>query len=360
MEVYTQPHLMWDGTVDRVVQGLIDCFVSGKFMALFAMLFGLGFAVQMERGGQLFERIYLRRISGLLAFGAVHAFLIWWGDILLIYAATGILLLAFRRNSNEGVIVWATALYFFPVLPVAASIFMLPGGSAVPETTQSVTDAIQRATEVYVHGGFAEVVAQRWRDWVEFNSSAPILVPRILAMFLFGMWVWREGVFQRIEEHLPVLRKIWRWSLWVGLIGNVAYALGDGILQPDPTEPGGWNSALWIVGIVAVPALSLFYATSIVLLFRKDAWRRVLMPFAAVGRLALTNYLMQGLISTTIFLGYGFGLFGAVDPLNGLLLAVAIYAAQLVFSVLWLRFFRFGPLEWLWRSATYWKWQRIV
>jgi len=360
MEVYMQPYLVWDGTVGRITQGLIDCFVSGKFMTLFAMLFGLGFAVQLERGGGLFRSIYLRRMAGLVAFGAIHAFLIWWGDILLIYAAMGLLLLLFRRSSNEALILWSMVLYFFPVLPVAASIFVLPGGAAAPETLELTGEAIRRATEIYSRGSFVEILSLRWQDWVEFNSSAPILLPRILAMFLFGMWVWRQGFFQRIEEYLPLIRTVWKWSFWVGITGNAAYAVADGILQPDPAQPGGWNSVLWIVGVVAVPALSLFYACSIVLLFRSPVWRRLLLPFAAVGRLALTNYLMQGLISTTIFYSYGLGLFGTVGPLAGLGLALAIYAAQVLFSIAWARAFRFGPLEWVWRSVTYGRWQPMV
>jgi uncharacterized protein len=314
----------------------------------------------MERGGERFEGVYLRRMSGLLVFGAIHAFLIWWGDILLIYAAAGFLLLLFCRSSDDGLLVWSAVLYFFPALPAVASIFMMPGDPAEPARTALTGEAIRAATEIYSQGGFVQIVAQRWQDWVEFNSSAPILVPRILAMFLFGMWVWRSGLFQRTEEHLPLLRKIWKWSLWVGLLGNVAYAVGDGVLQPDPTQAGGWNSALWLVGLVAVPALSLFYAISVVLLFRKPAWRGVLMPFAAVGRLALTNYLMQGLIASLIFYGYGLGLFGAVDPLSGLGLALGVYGAQILFSIAWSRVFRFGPLEWIWRCATYGRWQRIV
>jgi uncharacterized protein len=107
----------------------------------------------------------------------------------------------------------------------------------------------------------------------------------------------------------------------------------------------------------AAPAMSLFYASTIVLLAQGDAWRRRLAPLAAVGRMALSNYLLQSLFCTLIFYGYGLALFGKVGPSLALLLTIIIWLIQVPLSVGWLRRFQFGPIEWLWRSLTYWRLQ---
>jgi uncharacterized protein len=111
--------------------------------------------------------------------------------------------------------------------------------------------------------------------------------------------------------------------------------------------------------VVAAPALALFYASTILLLTQREAWRRRLAPLAAVGRMALSNYLLQSLVCTTIFYSYGLALFDKVGPALGLLLTVAIFLVQVPLSVWWLRRFQFGPVEWLWRSLTYWRVQPL-
>ena len=125
------------------------------------------------------------------------------------------------------------------------------------------------------------------------------------------------------------------------------------IWRPNPMEPTLLNLSWWTAASIGIPALSLFYACSVVLLFRSSIGRRLLAPFAAVGRMALTNYLMQSIVCTTIFYGFGLAQFGKVSPLVGLQLALGIYAVQVVISNLWVRVFRFGPAEWVWRSITY-------
>jgi len=141
------------------------------------------------------------------------------------------------------------------------------------------------------------------------------------------------------------------FGLAFGLLCNVAYTLLSELGNREGMTP--LYFAGYAIEWLGVPPLSFGYAAIIVLLVRSPRWRRWLSPLAAVGRTALTNYLLQTLVCTTLFYGYGFGLFGKVGPAAGLLLSVAIYIAQLPLSVWWLRHFRFGPAEWLWRSLTY-------
>ena len=350
MEAYSQPYLLWNSRTDLVVQGLIDFFVTSKFMTLFAMLFGLGFAVQMERGGEQFEGVYLRRMIGLLAIGAIHAFLIWWGDILITYAAMGFCLLVFQRTSSDDLFRWSMMLYWLPMLMAGGALVLSSGGAAA---APGADQAMRHAIEVYRHGTFHELLSQRWQDWKDFNSSGPFAAPRVLGLFLFGTWVWRKGILRHVEDYLPSIRRTWRWSVPIGLAGNAATVAIDNIWRPNPLTLTPLSVAVMLIMSVAVPAMSLAYACTIVLLFRRPAWKRLLRPFAAVGRMALTNYLGQSVICTAIFYSFGLAWFGTMAPLAGLGLSLAIYAAQVVFSAAWTRAFRFGPAEWAWRSVTY-------
>jgi uncharacterized protein len=174
----------------------------------------------------------------------------------------------------------------------------------------------------------------------------------ILTVFLLGLYAGRRGIFRHVSAHLPFIRRVQGWGLMIGVAGNAAFA-GGGSFDPSPT------SVMQNVGrmclLFAAPAMTFFYASTIVLLTQGEAWRRRLAPLAAVGRMALSNYVLQSLICTTIFYGYGLALFGKVRPSLGLLLTIVIFLIQIPLSVWWLRRFQFGPIEWLWRSLTYWQ-----
>ena len=178
-------------------------------------------------------------------------------------------------------------------------------------------------------------------------------------MFLLGLYAGRRRIFENIPAHLPLIRKVLWWGLGLGLVGNfVGYAylyLIASTLFPDPTVPSFTRVLVWLSFNIGKPALGLSYASAIILLVQRKAWKIRLGPLAAVGRMALTNYLLQTLICTTIFYGYGLGLYGKVDPTLILVLSVFIFALQILLSVWWVRRFRFGPAEWLWRTLTYGK-----
>ena len=183
----------------------------------------------------------------------------------------------------------------------------------------------------------------------------PFMAFNVLAMMLLGLYAGARRIFDDIPHHLPFIRKLWIWGLIVGVIGNLVYVIaGQAANRSDPSP----QLILALVGqTFGAPALSLFYMTSLVLLTQTVTWERRLRPLASVGRMAISNYLLQTLICTTLFYGYGFGLYGQVGAATGVLLTIAIYALQIPLSVWWLRHFRFGPVEWLWRSLTYGEWQ---
>ncbi|HYM12938.1 MAG TPA: DUF418 domain-containing protein [Bryobacterales bacterium] len=353
--VYGSPELMWSGTADRIVQSFIDVFISGKFITLFSFLFGLGFAVQMSRAeakGANFVSFYARRMSILLVIGLVHSFLIWWGDILVTYALLGFALLLFRKRSQKTVMAWALGLLSVFMLLGLVFMVLVRFGVHIPAPSNPTPEQIQQTVRIYGRGSIGQIMVERAGD-VRRQYTAPFYFASVLGVFLLGLYVWRRGIFQDVPAHLALIRK-WLWIfLAVGLAGNVGAWLIGVLLHPPP-QPNLANLLRWgIAYTIGVPALSCFYASGVVLLFQKPAWQKRLLPFAAVGRMALSNYLLQSVVCTLLYYSYGFGLYGKVGPAMGLIPTLVIYGAQIPLSAWWLRRYQFGPMEWLWRSLSY-------
>ena len=356
MQAYFNPLLMWKEPADRIAQALVDCFVSGKFITLFAFLFGLGFAVQLTRaetGGGRFAGLFGRRMTGLLLFGLAHSFLIWWGDILLNYAFVGFLLLLFRKRSQKTVLIWATALYWVPVVAMAGLAVAVMLGAKVPSPPEPTAQILQETIRVYAEGSYGEVFGKRAAEWRALNSAFPFFFPRVLSLFLFGFWFWRTGFFQNLAEHVPTVRRAAPWLLLAGAAGNGAATAINEIWRPNPMGADPMAVLYFLVASAAIPALSAFYACLVILAVGDERWRRRVSVFGYVGRMALTNYLLQSVLCTTLYYSHGFGLYGKVGPLMGVLPTILIYGAQILFSGWWLGQFRYGPCEWLWRAMTY-------
>jgi uncharacterized protein len=176
-------------------------------------------------------------------------------------------------------------------------------------------------------------------------------LPKILAMFLFGFYAYRRGIFQDPQSHRPFIRRVLFYGLVLGIVGNIfmaALAGSEADFPPSPAAMGGV-----IAYAFGVPALALGIAALITTLWQKTSWRRVLAPLAPVGRMALTNYLLQTAICVLLFYGYGFGRFGTFGAAAATLIALAIFSFQILTSAFWLKYFKYGPLEWIWRQLTY-------
>jgi uncharacterized protein len=346
----------FDGPADRLVAFWTASLAEGKFYLLFSMLFGAGFYMQTQRAAARdapFKRIYVRRLLVLLAFGILHVLLLWYGDILGTYAVLGFVLLAFRELPTRAVLLWIGGLLLGVMVVMsgcaAISVVVLTTApfSQPAQYPELLATWSERALQVYAHGSVAEIARQRLFDFLILSTAVLVSLPFILAMFLLGMLAARHGFLHDLPARRRVLLHVLAWGLPLGLAGSVFYA--------------GWERAPSLMtvplGIAAyafgAPILALAYAAGIASLTLRPVWRRLLWPMAAAGRMALTNYLLQSAICTTIFYSYGLGLFGRIGPAQGLALSLSIYAAQLVISPLWLSAFRFGPMEWLWRSLTY-------
>jgi uncharacterized protein len=354
----------WRGTADRIAHAFLVFATHGKFYSLFSFLFGVGFSIQLARAesrGASGARFFAKRLLVLLAIGAVHAFLIWMGDILMLYALLGFLLILFRNRQPKTLLIWAVVLFAIPVLFMGGLTALVAVGRAFEpaemqkEFAQQAMEferQVQSALQVYTQGTFADMTAQRAREVAFFYSWAPVMfAPNVLALFLLGLYAGRRGILQDIPAHLPFIRRTLRWGLLLGLVGNAVFTWAT--LAGNPAVP----SAVTAIGMAAfsfgAPALAFLYASALTLAAQQPAWQRRLAPVAAMGRMALTNYLLQSLLCTTIFYAFGLGLYGRVGPAAGIALTAAVYLLQLPLSVWWLKRFQMGPVEWAWRSLTY-------
>jgi uncharacterized protein len=356
LATYVDHSLMWTGTADRIVQGLIDLLISGKFITLFSLLFGIGFAVQMDRAadrGVLPGRFYLRRLTFLLCMGLAHAFFLWWGDVLYTYALMGFLLYLFRKCSQRTLLIWSATLYCWPLLAFGAMVAATAVGAQIPMPERTTPEELQRIVAVYSGGAYSQIFQERLKELAFGVFGLFFYYLRILGIFLFGLWLWRTGFIRRLGEWASLLRRCRNWGFLIGLLGNAAVVAIMEIYHPDPMTPSALNYLVLAASSIGVPALSLAYASTLALLLRGPAWQSRLRPFAAIGRTALTNYLLQTVVCTTLYYSWGLGLYGKVGPLVGLVVTLLVYTAQIPLSRWWLHRHNFGPMEWIWRVLTY-------
>jgi uncharacterized protein len=357
---------------DYAAEWLIHFFGEGKFYALFSMLFGLGLTLQMERiearGGR-FVPLYLRRLLVLLGIGLVHAFLIWMGDILIVYALLGFLLILFRKAKPRTLLIWAVILISIPLLFNAAVTGLIELGRSVPEGAEQIDLAfaeaaagfaadLERANRVYSSGSFLEITEQRISDYTSMGLSAFFVMGfNVLGMFLIGVYFGKREIFKNLEANRGFFRKLLFWGLLIGLTGNAIYAT---LIMPLPRiELSGPLLLATTAQVIGAPFLTLAYISTFCLLALSPAWGERLKILAPVGQMALSNYLTQSIVCTLIFYAYGLGFFGQVGAAAGIGLTIVIYLIQIPISHWWMKRFKYGPAEWLWRSLTYMKFQPI-
>ena len=353
--VYGNIGLLYRGTADLWVQGIINALIQVKFITIFSFLFGMGFAIQMSRAeqrGARFLSFYPRRLLALAFFGLVHGILIWHGDILLTYALSGAMLLLFRKCRQKTLLWWAGGLISLPLVlsGVFACIYYSRFRPQWMNPKPPDMNKVHWLIQAYSQGNFRQVMAANWYQWLHMLPTQFFAI-YLLSLFLLGMWVWRSGVFDRLQELRPVFVRVCAWCLPIGLALNIYIAVVLAVMPHDRPTPAAWIAqSLYMPG---AHILSAGYVSGVVLLYLNADWRRWLTPFAAVGRMALTNYLLQSVVCTLFFYHLTSNLYGKVGPAWGLAPTVVLFSAQVAGSNWWLRRYRFGPMEWLWRWMTY-------
>ena len=330
-----------------------------KANTLFAFLFGLGFALQLQRlegRGVDFEALYKRRLSVLLAIGLFHFFFVWTWDILHLYALAGFLLLPLRRLSDRALLVTGVLLAAFGRTTVKTlAEFGTPGSWSGLPGGYSDADVMLRQ-QISASGDYFALVGNFF-EWVfiDYIASGFILgwLGYALGRFLIGAWVGRKEWIVRSAEFLPGWRRLLRWALPAGLgLEGLATLLAKSPFLAEFEHRDFFADALHLL---AVPVLAAGYVAAIVVVFQGSRGRRLLAPFAAVGRMALTNYLTQSLVLGFVLFGIGPGLAlaGKIGTTAIVGIVVGFFALQVIVSRWWLGKFAYGPAEWVWRALTY-------
>ncbi|MCW4453769.1 DUF418 domain-containing protein [Flavobacterium sp. MXW15] len=344
----------WQGA-DHWADALVYVFVQGKFFTLFSLLFGMGFAVMAQRAaaaGREFSPLYLRRSLVLLCIGLAHALLVWSGDILVAYALLSLFLPPFREAPRSWLPALGTASYLAgPALMLVLAALLSLSALAPEDAEQGVVLAMQKIEaqrQAYGHGSWSEAFVQRARDVAAALQGLLVVGPEIFGMFLLGAWFVRSGAIADPERH----RRLFACLRWVALPLGLALMLGS--VWRDPwLAPGRFDlplAATYALSALAGLLMCLGYLGWLV------RWRAALRWLAPAGRMALTNYVAQSLVCTFVFYGYGLGWFERMPRAWQLPFAAALFVVQVLLSHCWLRRFQFGPLEWLWRAATYLRW----
>ncbi len=334
--------------VERIVKGIFQ----GKFYAIFSILFGIGFSIQIERLRQKttrWKKIFFRRLLILLLFGVVHIQFLWVGDILVLYASLGFLLTIFVHVSDRKLLISAVCLLLLPMIIDSILIpkelkpwdWMEGIALAMDEKNGIPNDDIGWRTYPFEPShGFREF--WHWMQPAPFYRLHGLLIenriPRVLGLFLLGYFFGRKKYFNNPEANLDLFKKAIFYGLLLGIPANVIYfTTTDALIK----------SVFYGIGI---PTLAVAYMAIISLLQIKG---RNFVAIATVGRMALTNYLSQTILCLLIFYSIGFGLGGNIGATAIFLIGLFLYSLQVLFSHLWLKSHSYGPMEAIWRKLTY-------
>ncbi len=343
---------MMIGWGDGALLFAIRVFIFGKFYYAFAFLFGVGFTLQLERAearGQDFDAYFVRRMLVLFVIGCAHALLVWWGDILRLYALLGLALLVLRSLHGVRLVGTIVLCLVLPVFLEAGSLFLWP--NAHPPNLATLQGAAE--LQFFQSASFQDWFLYNLRQIVDhaFQQIWEGRLFQVLGMFLTGIWVARHGIFREPKSYRPLLLRVAVAGLTIGIFGNLAKtALRYGDFGLSFEAEAMLTELFYLVG---VPALGAGYLASLVLLCSSPTWSKRLGFFGHLGRTSLTNYVSQNLICVLLFRSYFLNLYGQLTLTTLALVAIAIVATQIFISRWWLVHFRFGPLEWLWRSFTY-------
>ena len=343
---------------DRWVRFLQYVFVDGKFYTIFSLLFGIGFSIiisnAMRRGASGF-RIFYRRMAILLGLGFVHLMFIWSGDILMLYALMGMLLPLFRNCSDRTLLSWAAVLLFVPVIIDFACEFAGVSLSAGVVRLQQHYCAKYGITDdnfaywlrdADSYGGVFQFLVQgalvRVQEFVDGNRYF-----KVMGLFLIGFCIGRRRMYAHTMMRRRMLRRVALAGCFAGLPLSVVYAW-----SAVNGHPWG-NAAHSLLYFVSVYIVGFAYVAAICLVYNRHPRARVFSLFSAPGRMALTNYIGQSVWGMAIYYGIGLGLGASMGLSLVVPVAVGVWLVEALFSLLWLRLFNFGPLEWIWRMLTY-------
>ncbi|MDD4848451.1 MAG: DUF418 domain-containing protein [Bacteroidales bacterium] len=357
-----------------VTQQMLDYFITfffkGKFYLIFSLLFGYGFWLFMNKKteqGKNIVPLFSKRLFFLLLFGIAHVVFLWAGDILVVYALYGFLLILFRHSSNRKMRNWSIIFLLIPIIFMTFSVLSTKSVALAPpeaqeqimarmdasfeQQAQHYQQIIDQATTAYSSGSYSEMIVMRLREYQTMLPSFIFAYSMVFGMFLLGVIIAKKGYISDYHNHLPTIRKTFWWCLVLGLVANTFYLY---FYQTTSMTSVSFAS-LWLLAgsTFGGIAFAFCYACGIILLYNRGMFASLFRLLADTGRMALSNYLGQSIICAIIFLGFGW--FGKLVLWQSVLMTLTLFIAQMFFSRWWLSKFNFGPMEWLWRCLTYGK-----
>lgn len=332
----------FEGIQATVVEAVVD-FAGGKFLFIFAFLFGYGIALQKESNGDAFRSYHSKRMFVLLLFGLTHIVLFWFGDILASYALLGLLLLPIIRLPDRYILFAALFfLLFRPLYYFALVVFdwpLIDMGKAAP---------LEQFVSTFQEGSFYEIFLLRMKELSAFMPENLVwYIPKTFGLFLIGFYARNKRLTVQIKEKTGKYRWLFFSLLaisivWIFLKYDV-FALFD--LEATPMA----RPFLIAINVLVETAQGMAYIIGFLLLFQKHLMLSKL--FEATGRMALSNYILQSLVAVLIFYSYGFAAYSKLVPTDLLWISIAIYGFNIGFSQLYLKHHHYGPLEYLWRKS---------
>jgi uncharacterized protein len=347
-------------------------FIDGKFYSIFSLLFGWGIALQIQSGiDKEVDAIptIKRRLMFMLLLGSVHI-LIWNGDIVLFYAMLGFLLLPFRRFTDKTLLITGATLILLPIVLYAAkmqwpwlnapsNILYELGGKVSEQLTGVGSDADY----------LIWVEKANWWDILKSNMGGVFFrfgyllfisrIPKVLGMFLIGFVLGRSNFYKNIAQNKKIVFQMIGFGLLIGLPANyfLAYYMHNFEGDYYNLKPNGLYQT--IAYALGVAPFALVYVGTFMLCFQSAFGKKLLSVTAPVGKMAFSNYMTHSLVCNFVFLGAGLGYGGQVGPFYLTIFAIALFTLQIIISTMWLRYFNYGPVEWVWRSLTYGKLQPV-
>ncbi|GHA31439.1 membrane protein [Salinimicrobium marinum] len=350
-EVYTS----YDSTADGIAMGIFGALVFGKFFSVFSFLFGLSFYLHFKKNKSRKSHLprYVWRLSLLLLIGVVHHIL-WRGDILAIYAVLGMVLLLFRHLPPKTILVMGV----FLILNIPTHVYDLFGeGNPDISVNFPMEEEANRYYELVQNEGFITVLKDNWYSWpskIAYQLESGRLL-MTFGYFLLGFYAGCTNLFTSIRKNLG------KFTLWnqmlervilVLLLVGIFMYLFDLVTIPEIKVIPELKWLASFLFDIYNACLSIFYITGVTILFRNSFFRSILQPLGTMGRMALTNYLLQTFFGLLLFYHFGLGLFDKTSPAINVVLGAGVFYFQLKFSQWWLKRYKQGPVEWLWKGLT--------
>lgn len=343
----------WTSNIDQITEKVLLLFFYTKFFPIFSLLFGLGISMQalkMFDDNRLSFSFFGRRMLILFFFGIFHIVFLWSGDVLNLYAILGLFTTLMIKRSNKLILMLSALFIFFPFYDHFFE-FLFNLLNFQPEIyLKNYTG--ETVNQIIKNGTYLEGIKLRL---LEYLSNIPILfgflAPIAISMFLLGLYLGKNKIYNSLEIFIKRIKKTVLLITIITTIYRITFLFI--LVNYEIFKLENYREIFIKIMVLSDVVMGVFYLWGIGWMYYNTKWKNLLLPFKYVGRMALTNYLMQSFIGLLLFSSIGFKRYETLSPSGAFITAILVFIFQVVFSKFWLKYFRFGPLEWIWRCLTY-------